>query len=69
MMPRSIDARSQTAANEQLEKAVYSHLQAVRALGRVTANTADIARALGVTTIAVDNTLAALAKKGVKITE
>ncbi len=50
-----------------LEKAVYTYIRAIRALGRTRANTSEIANALGITISEVGSTLAALRKKGVKL--
>ena len=55
-----------TAGEASVEKAVYSYIQAVRALGRETVNTVEIARALGVNIDAVESAVAKLRAKGVR---
>lgn len=50
-----------------VESAVFAHIRAMRALGRVTANTAQIARALSVTTREVDQAVSRLHDRGVKL--
>jgi biotin operon repressor len=50
-----------------LEKAVYAHIRALRALGRVSVNTAEIASALNVSISEVESTIQALLRKGVKV--
>ncbi len=49
-----------------LENAVYTYIQAVRALGRKQVNTLDIAEALSIPVSQVTSTLHSLKKKGVK---
>jgi len=60
----SADAGS---AAKKVEGAVYAYIQAVRALGRTTIHTEEIAKALGLPVDRVDATLDALKKKGVKV--
>lgn len=50
-----------------IESAVYAHIRAVRALGRQTINTSEIAEALGLSVDIVNGAIANLTKKGVKI--
>ena len=50
-----------------IEKAVYAHIRAVRALGKKTVNTAEIAEALSLSLQEVHGALAALKRKGVKV--
>ena len=50
-----------------IEKAVYAHIRAVRALGKKTVNTAEIAEALSLSLEEVHGVLAALKRKGVKV--
>ncbi len=50
----------------KVEAAVYSYMQAVRALGRNRVNTREIAEALGLTVAEVDAVLPALQGRGVK---
>jgi biotin operon repressor len=52
--------------DERIEKTVLTHIQALRARGHTTANTTDIARALGLSTEAVEAAVVALAQKGLK---
>lgn len=49
-----------------IEKAVYGHIRALRALGRDTVNTVEIAQALGISVKEVDASIANLRAKGVK---
>jgi len=49
-----------------LQSAVYSHIRALRALGRTSVDTGEIARALGVSVNDVNSTLEALRAKGVR---
>lgn len=49
-----------------VERAVYSHLQAMRALGETSANTAEVARALGLTLPMVDAAMLRLSRRGVR---
>jgi hypothetical protein len=51
---------------KKIESAVYAHIQAVRALGRTTINTTEVARALGLSLADVERTLSALRRRGVK---
>src|SRR5258708_37206090 len=59
---RECDAPSK----KQLESAVYSYIQALRALGKNDVNTSDIADALGLRTRDVNSVLDELKAKGVK---
>jgi hypothetical protein len=54
-------------SNKDIESAVYSHIQAVRALGRTQVNTAEIAAALRLRAEVVLRTIHALEGKGVKV--
>lgn len=49
-----------------IESAVYAHIRAVRALGRATINSAEIAEALSIPLEKVHNALVALKAKGVR---
>lgn len=51
----------------RIEKAVYAHIRAIRSLGRTTVNTAQIARALSVPIKDVDQAVAKLRTKGVRL--
>ena len=55
--------------NKNVESAVYAHIQAVRALGRTQINTVEIASALGLSPVAVEQTVAGLIKKGIKMVD
>jgi hypothetical protein len=67
-VPASAGQRIQTGIrNKKIEAAVYSHIRAIRALGRTTVNTAEIASALGVPRVLVEQAIASLSKKGVKL--
>jgi len=49
-----------------IEKAIYAHIRAVRALGKKTINTAEIAEALTLSLDEVHSALVSLRNKGVK---
>ena len=57
--------RSKSAAD--IEKAVYAHIQAVRALGRDQINTVEIANALSISQESVIAAIARLQGKGVRV--
>jgi hypothetical protein len=67
--PITIGARHGHAVepSKNIENAVYAYIRAIRALGKTTINTADIAAALELAIADVDRTLSALKKKGVKV--
>jgi hypothetical protein len=52
--------------NKNVEAAVYSYIQALRALGKTQVNTAEIARALGLPVSIVDSVLPKLNEKGIR---
>ncbi len=56
-----------SAPKADVEKAVYAYIRALRALGRTSVNTLEVARALGIRPSDVDNALGALKSKGVKV--
>jgi DNA-binding MarR family transcriptional regulator len=58
--------RRKPRANKAIENAVYAHLQALRALGRITLNTVEVAAALSLAVADVNKAVASLSKKGVK---
>lgn len=60
------DDDTDDAADGRIEDAVYTYIQAVRALGRTTINTSEIASALGIDRRKVEAAAAALKDKGVK---
>lgn len=64
-----VKSRAETAEHsaKKFESAVFSHIQAVRALGRTNINTTEIANALKLSQSIVDRTIDALKKKGVKV--
>jgi Winged helix-turn-helix DNA-binding len=53
--------------NKRLENAIYAYIRAIRALGRDTINTIEIAEALSLTVPEVNRAISALEKRGVKI--
>lgn len=59
------NARS-PSSNSKVENAVYAYIRAIRALGRTTVNTTDIAKALHLNVSAVDQAISSLRQKGVK---
>jgi predicted Rossmann fold nucleotide-binding protein DprA/Smf involved in DNA uptake len=52
--------------SKKIERAVYAHIQAVRALGRTQIEPQEIARALGLSVQQVLSTIHTLKQKGVK---
>jgi hypothetical protein len=56
-----------TKTMKNIESAVYSHIQAVRALGRTRTDTSEIARALGLTQSTVEKTISSLTQRGVRV--
>lgn len=63
---RSTDHQRERARKEA-EAAVYSHLRAIRALGRTQINSLDVARALGLPVADVEEAIRNLSDKGVKV--
>jgi winged helix-turn-helix DNA-binding protein len=59
--------RPSVRASRRVENAVYAYIRAIRALGRDTINTIEIAEALSLTVPEVNRAISALEKKGVKI--
>jgi len=59
--------RPKRKANKRVENAIYSHIRAVRALGRKEVNTIDIADALSLSIDDVNHAIASLRKKGVRV--
>jgi hypothetical protein len=61
--------RAQTSSSDakKLESGVYGYIRAIRAMGRTSVNTVEIAQALKVSVEDVERTLVALEKKGVKV--
>jgi hypothetical protein len=56
-------------SSRDVENAVYSHIRAVRALGRTKINSLEIAKALQLSLPMVQQALEKLADKGVKVVE
>jgi hypothetical protein len=54
-------------SRKNLESAIYAHIQAVRALGRMTVNTVEISKALGLSLADVDRIVKLLKEKGVRV--
>jgi hypothetical protein len=52
--------------DKKIERAVYSHIRAIRALGRTRINTSDIADALSLKVSEVNSAVAKLKRKGVR---
>jgi hypothetical protein len=52
---------------DALARAVYLHIQAVRAMGRETVNTVEIAKALNVSVSTIERVIPLLKTKGVKV--
>lgn len=53
--------------DKSVENAVYGHIRAVRALGRTTVDTGQIARALGIPIHEVDRVIVKLNSRGVRL--
>ena len=51
---------------QRFESAIYSHIRAMRALGRTRLNTAEIAEALSLSIDEVNRAVSSLKKKGVR---
>lgn len=62
-------ARRRASPTKEIERAVYSYIRAVRAIGRTRLNTIEISRALGISPTRVAQVVQSLSKKGVKIAE
>jgi hypothetical protein len=60
-------ATGERTRKRKIEKAVYSHIQAVRTLGRTKINTAEIADALSIPVSEVTAAIDGLKRKGVKV--
>jgi hypothetical protein len=65
--PTDVFSRPRFAPSEAMKNAVYSHIQAVRALGRTEITASEIANALSVPVLDVIDALKALRDKGVRI--
>ena len=66
----TVDQLKQSAEQtdkKAIESAVYAHIRAVRALGRTTINSAEIAEALSLPLEKVHQAITALKGKGVKV--
>ncbi|MGH9715283.1 MAG: hypothetical protein ACRD4R_00915 [Candidatus Acidiferrales bacterium] len=53
-------------SDKNLENAIYAYIQAIRALGRVTVNTTQIADGLSLSVYDVNRAVSSLRKKGVR---
>jgi hypothetical protein len=53
--------------NRNIENAIYAHIRAIRALGRKTINTIEIAEALSIPVTQVNAAIGSLKRKGVKV--
>jgi hypothetical protein len=58
---------SKPTKKEDVGAAVYAHIRAMRALGRTTVNTAEVAKALSLDVGVVDRAVAEMTSKGVKV--
>lgn len=58
---------SVAADNSSVEAAIYSHITALRALGKTAITSGEISRALGLPRSLVESTLPALTARGVKV--
>lgn len=64
-----ISAESMRSSARTVENAVYAHIRALRALGRSTVNTHEIAQALNINPGRVMDAIHALKTRGVKVAE
>jgi hypothetical protein len=62
-----VPAPKKAANRSDIGAAVYSHIQAMRSLGRKTINTAEIAKALSLNVNEVDRAIVEMKGKGVKV--
>jgi predicted Rossmann fold nucleotide-binding protein DprA/Smf involved in DNA uptake len=60
-------ATPKSEGSKDVQSAVYAHVRALRALGKTTVNSADIARSLGLSIREVESALIRLEKKGIKM--
>jgi hypothetical protein len=65
--PTVATANKGTREQGNLKNAVYSHIRALRSLGRTSINTLEIATALSLPLKEVDRAVVALKSKGVKV--
>lgn len=65
--PVSRTLRAKTQTENSIESAVYAHIRALRALGRTSVNTSEIAGALSLTVAQVGAAISNLQSKGVKV--
>ena len=63
----SVTARVRPTVDKNIITAVYSHIRAIRALGRTRVNSADISDALEIPRKEVDKAIRELTDKGVKV--
>lgn len=61
-----VDQGAMPAHDLTVETAVFNYIQAIRALGRTTINTAEIAKALSLPAAAVDAVVSKLTARGVR---
>jgi hypothetical protein len=62
----TVQRKREPRIEKKLVNAIYSHIRAVRALGRKTISAQEIADALDLTRLEVERSLRLLKKKGVK---
>jgi len=65
-VPRDPHTPRRIRAAKSIENAVYAHIRAIRALGRTTINTNDIAAALSLPVAEVNHAISSLKRKGVR---
>ena len=63
----SVLSRPVALEGDALESAVYAHIQALRGLGKTKTNTAEIARALGLSVLEVERVIGRLIEKDVRV--
>ncbi len=59
--------RRSTRSSKSVQNAVYAYIRAIRALGRIQINTAEVADALSLSVAEVNYAISSLRKKGVKV--
>lgn len=64
---KALSPRLKTRVRKNVENAIYSHIQAIRALGRTDINTTEIADALSLPVYIVNEAISSLERKGVKV--
>lgn len=67
VVPRAHPQPHRRQGSSSVSRAVYDHIRAMRTLGRTTVNSADIAKALGLSRRDVEAAIVQLSERGVKV--